>query len=213
MFDSYKAEHEKILQDRLIRRAEQYLDLKRWMFKLNYKSYSNGYVAIYDSSFCRLRCSLSLDPRDKDDTIGISYGRSHAPDENNYIVYQGKNCQVWHDFLMGYVGQFLDGITPHKLARARIEHISIPSRARKAFEENAMGKELRSPVWGLRLEEFAWEYYGNDLFELFDIRRSEKWEEYRHFLIELYNELIKNPNEKKILDERPQWKPFPWQVC
>jgi hypothetical protein len=213
MYDLYKEENEQILQERLIAPVEQYLDLNQWGFELQYKNSRDGYVAIYNSPSCRLRCSLSHDPRDKDDTITFEYSRIHAPDEEYYMVYQGENCLAWHAFYLGHVGQFLDGIEPRILARARIEQTNLLSQASKTFEESESSKGLRNPIWGLRLEAFIWDYYGNSLFELFDVRHPQKWAAYRRYLTEFYNELSTDPLWKKELAEWPDWKPFPWQVC
>ena len=213
MFDLYKEDNERIIQERLIALVEEYLNLAQWEFKLRYKSYIKGYVAIYSSPSCLLRCSLSHDPRDKYDAITFEYGRKHAPNEEYYMVYQEENCLAWHAFLRNYVGQFLDGVEPRTLARARIEHIDMPSEGRKRFEESEKAKGLLSPIWGLQSEAFIWEYYGRNLFEQFDLRYPKKWAEYRKFLAEFYDELSTDSNWKKRLDEWPKWKPLPWQVC
>jgi hypothetical protein len=206
-------EAKKILQEGLVQRLEQNLDLNQRGFVLSYKSHQNGYVVIYDSPKCRLRSYLSRDPRDKDDTIGISYGRSHAPDEEAYYVYLGENCLAWHHFIGSYIGQFLDGTSPQELAHARMENLWVPCNGEKEFKEREIGNELRSPVWGLHLEQFFWNYYGDNLFNLFDLRYPQQWKDYRHFLREFYDEINKDPKQKAIYDNRPVWMPRPWQVC
>ena len=213
MFDLYNEDNERIIQERLIALVEKYLNPEQWEFKLQYKNYKKGYVAIYNSPSCRLRCSLSHDPRDKNDAITFDYGRKHAPDEEYYLKYQGENCLAWHAFLTNYVGQFLDGIEPQALARARIERTDMPSEGRKRFEEKEKANGLLSPMWGLQSEAFIWEYYGNNLFELFDMRYPKKWAAYRNFLTEFYTGLAQDFKWKKRLAEWPNWKPLPWQVC
>jgi hypothetical protein len=213
MHEHYKSEQEKILEERLIQIIEKFLDLKQWEFKLSYKSYKNSYVVIYDSPSCRLLCSLSHDPRDKKDSIAFNYGRSHAPNDNHYMVYRGENCHAWHSFTKDYIGQFLDGVKPRTLARARMGRINIPSRAREAFDRSKTNEELSGPIWGLQLTAFTWGYYGNSLFNLFDLSYPERWEKYRYFLSEFYDELSKEPTWKELFVDKPEWKPFPWQVC
>jgi hypothetical protein len=56
-------------------------------------------------------------------------------------------------------------------------------------------------------------YYGDRLFNLFDMRHPEYWEGYRYYLRGLYDELNKDPKQKEIYDNRPEWMPQPWQVC
>lgn len=213
MLNLHKSENEEILQDRLINRVEDHLNLKHWGFTLDYKSYTNGYVAIYNSSICRVQFTLTLDQREKNDSITIEYGRSHAPNDKNFMVYQGENCLAWHDLFLGYVGQFLDGVAPHDLAHARIERKRFPSKARKAFDDNGIGIGSQSPIWGLQIEHFTWEYYGEKLFTLFDLNNSSQWNAYISFLFDFYTELKTDPVEKKIIDKRPSFKPLPWQVC
>ena len=105
MREIFNLDNEQIIQQYLIKPVEQYLDLERWGFKLSYASYQNGYEVIYDSSRCRLSCSLDFDPRDEDDSILTSYGRLHAQNEERYMRYQGEKCKIWHDIVIGYVGQ------------------------------------------------------------------------------------------------------------
>ena len=129
------------------------------------------------------------------------------------MIYQGEKCEAWHDIVTGYVGQFLDGMSPRELGSLRNKRIRVPCQAIIKFEEEWSGKGLHSPIWGLMLDQSFWDYYGEHLFELFDLRQSKLWDEYRQFLQELYIELQKNPKTKARLDKKPDWKPYPWQVC
>jgi hypothetical protein len=70
-----------LLHDRLITRLENIIDLRRWGFKIAFTESQPNYVVVYNSSRCRIRCYLSVDKRDGEFT-GISYGRSHAPNDN-----------------------------------------------------------------------------------------------------------------------------------
>ena len=209
----FTLDREQVIQEYLIQPVEQYLDLERWGFKLNYITQPRGYVVIYDSNYCRLRCSLSFDPRDEYDSILTSYARLHAPDEEWYMVYKDEKCEAWHDIVIGYVGQFLDGMSPHELGQLINKRIRVPCQATNKFEEEWLDKGLRNPIWGLMLDQSIWDYYDERLFELFDLQQSELWEKYRQFLQELYIELQKDPIRKAQLEDKPDWKPYPWQVC
>ena len=209
----FSLDREQVIQEYLIQPVEQYLDLERWVFKLSYIKQPRGYVVIYDSNYCRLRCSLSFDPRDEYDSILTSYARLHAQNEERYLIYQGEKCEAWHSIITDHIGQFLDGMSPRELGQLRNKRIWVPCQAESKFEEEWLDKDLSNPIWGLMLNQAVWDYYGERLFELFDLRQSELWEEYRQFLQELYIELQKDPKRKAQLEDKPEWKPYPWQVC
>jgi hypothetical protein len=46
-----------------------------------------------------------------------------------------------------------------------------------------------------------WQYYGKRLFELFDLRQPDLWQEYREFLKEVYDIKGRNPAIKPPMDK------------
>ena len=63
-------------------------------------------------------------------------------------------------------------------------------RVMEQFQQSELGKSLtgvrRQPEWLIRMHAAVWEYYGNRLFELFDLRHPELWDEYTQFTKEFY---------------------------
>jgi hypothetical protein len=172
-----------------------------------------NYVFLYDSSSCRVRSYLSFDIRDGA-YLGISYGRMHAPNTDMYLEWNGKKQIAWHQFVAGYIGPFLDGIPVDDLAQIEMKkRYSYISKAEDLFRSSEESKKLNGVDWTLGFEATIWDYYGDQLFNLFDIRIPKNWEEYCRFMESLYNELKTNQKEKETLEKRPDWMPYPWQVC
>ena len=201
------------LHDRLINRLEKFLVFKRWGFNIAYMELQPNYVVVYNSTRCRIRCYLSVDKRDGE-FIGISYGRSHAPNDSLYLDWQGEKQIAWHQFVIGYIGPFLDGIPPQEMAKTEKEQrYRYKSIAGELFEKSGESDMLKGTEWAMGFEGSVLNYYGDRLINLFDMRHPEYWEDYRCYLRGLYDELNKDSKQKEIYDNQPEWMPQPWQVC
>jgi hypothetical protein len=62
-----------------------------------------------------------------------------------------------------------------------------------------MDQEL--PELTLAMHKSIWKTYGQNLFELFDLRRPDLWEQYRKFLKEYYDIKGRSPNIHPPLDQ------------
>ena len=59
----------------------------------------------------------------------------------------------------------------------------------------------RQLEWTAEMHKAIWQYYGNRLFELFDLRRPDLWQQYREFLKEVYDIKGRNPAIKPAMDK------------
>ena len=173
----------------LTSKVEKVIDMNRWGFKLTYSKsseYANGYPlhkVIYDSEWCRVNFSAYQrrnSPPDMYD-LHVRYGRIHALDESEKMIWQGEECHCWHSLGSIHL-YFLEGLSPS-------ETLKHPNLA--VFEEarsNTYDK-IRSELGEfspIHRESVIWEHYGLRLFELFDLRRPDLWDKYRNFLKEYY---------------------------
>lgn len=161
--------------------AENFLDLNSWSFKETYRSI-NPAKLIFDSEWCRL--NIIWDGWDylAGSTISIRYGRLHAPSDKAIMIWNHEECYCWHD--VDHALHFLDGRSPNDAVNMIYSHpILLPF-----FEEETRKKFHRQqPEWLARMHAAIWQHYGRSFFELFDLRRSDLWEQYRIFLKEFYD--------------------------
>jgi hypothetical protein len=179
----------------MTRVAQSFLDLDLWGFKESYRSAKSAEV-IYDSEWCRISFIWGgWDPMGGNN-INIRYGRLHAPTEKAVMVWNGEECHSWHRVEYGL--HFLDGRTASDAARLRYSH-SITS---PFYEEEFRHKfSRRQPEWLVHMHATIWQHYGKRLFELFDLRRPDLWEQYRHFLTEVYDIAGRSPAIRPPLDK------------
>jgi hypothetical protein len=96
------------------------------------------------------------------------------------MIWNGRNCYCWHRFDVFY---FLEGLSPSEAAHQLYE--DIPPIA-QFIQQNKENLSIWSNIEGAaRMESFIWEYYGNSLFDLFDLRRPDLWEKYMIYIKEL----------------------------
>ena len=119
------------------------------------------------------------------------------------MIWNGQTCRCWHNILDPL--RFLDGLSPSEAYnQAKIEK-QLPIIARK-FRQSELGKRLLNeypPKAAIALQSVLWGHYGQMLFELFDQRRPNLWEEYRIFLKEYY----------RLLEMRASYGPPYENVC
>jgi hypothetical protein len=185
--------------------AQDYLDLERWTFqestRLTELSDKKEPAVIYDSQWCRMRIKFAewTPPHQSIDyAIRIYYGRLHAPNYMSTMIWNGEECWCWH--LVSKELHFLDGQTPEYTAKNILSHDLL-----RKYRETVSSKDLRHKLveWEIRKHAYIWEHYAPQLFELFDLRRSDLWEKYQLFLRQVYD--IKGRN--------PAIHPSPDKVC
>jgi hypothetical protein len=84
--------------------------------------------------------------------------------------------------------RFLDHLTPAQAYKQAVMDSRLPPAIREFRGSNYWKKLQREypPKATIVMHSILWEHYQNRLFELFDLRRPELWEEYREFLTEYY---------------------------
>jgi len=194
-------------QEELIERSDHHLKLTQRGFRASYLIPETVGV-IFNSEWCRVKISLyHPGPSLSDDELRISYGRLHAPDLEPYMIWNGEKCRCWQDisFLCLF---FLEGYSPREVESA---FDSVPFL--REYEQSEEGARLRREApaeFGFRLHALILERYGQRLFDLFDLRRPELWEQYRQFLKEFYKHKNWQPESAEH-----GWipRPAPWLVC
>ena len=175
--------------------AQSFLDLSSWGFTESYRSAKSGNL-IYDSELCRLNLVWGGWDYGGGNIISIYYGRLHAPNEEPTMMWHGEECRCWHD--VDYALHFLDKRTPVDAAKFSYSHpITDPfyeEEFRKSFSR-------RQPEWLAQMHAAIWRYYGKRFFELFDLRRTDLWGQYQHFLKEVYDMKGRRPHTKPPLDK------------
>ena len=184
---------------------ETYLDFPRWGFEVSLTDFSQwgNPKVIFDAEWCRVSFHFSKQRLQMQDKLYIQYGRRHAPDFTATIFWQGEECHCWHHYRWRPI-EFLDGLTPQE-AVDQEDWPPVP----QAFRDSEEGKRLAveyQPEFSLRLQSILWEQYGERLFELFDLRQPDLWEEYRKFVEEYYRLTNNKPSNKN---------PFPplYKIC
>jgi hypothetical protein len=172
----------------LVHLIEENLDVKRWNFQLSFSDFSkmSGQKVIYDSSYCRVSFSFSRQRLPEYDELHIEYGRLHAPNEGAFMDWQGQKCHSWHRVLVPL--RFLDGLSPQEAVEQVKIYNQLPVGV-KDFNASDIGTKLQAeyhPKYVIVLQSAVWNYYGQRLFDLFDLRRPDLWEEYRKYLKEYY---------------------------
>jgi hypothetical protein len=179
--------------------AKTRLPLNRWNFNESYRSKKEGRL-IFDSQWCRMKLVWSGWEMYGGNTISVYYGRLHAPDDSQKMKWKGEECHCWHR--EGLALHFLDERTPKYAASTIHDHALI-----QEYRESELGKSLggkrRQPEWLVRMQAMIWGHYAPRLFELFDLRRPELWEQYRQFVKEVY----------AIKGMIPEIKPAEDKVC
>ena len=130
--------------------------------------------------------------------MNINYGRLHAVFDDLYLLWNGEKCHCWHS--VAYVLHFLDGLSPDEIAGKNYRRPKIMEQ----FRQSQVGQSLRGrthqPEWLTRMHAAIWNHYGLRLFEVFDLRRPELWEQYRQFMKSLYDIEGRSPNINPPLD-------------
>ncbi len=203
-------EDERIRKEReeLIERVQKHLPIEKWDFTLSYVSPDSNEI-IFDSEWCRFSVYLygGRYPIPSEEELRIRYGRLHAPDIYPYMVWGGEKCHCWHRSPELFF--FLEGYSPKDIVDKNWEFVPAIRQNWSSEEETDLRRRHHSE-FVLKLEALLWERHGQHLFELFDLRCPELWEQYRQFLKETYN----NKNwQPQPLRKGQTSKPLPWLVC
>jgi hypothetical protein len=157
------------------------LKVDSWGFKESYYSAQTGNL-IFNSEWCRVNFIWGGWDQNGGNTMHIHYGRSHAANESEVMLWKGEECHCWHD--IDHPLNFLDGLHPPDIVKQYYSHpITDPfykDKIRKKFDR-------RQPEWTAEMHLAIWQHYGNRFFELFDIRQSDLWQRYQIFLKEFYD--------------------------
>ena len=181
---------EKEYQD-LTQLLEQFLDFKRWGF---IKSYSHiaedrSIIVIYNSEWCRVSFSVGGGDRYGGREMGVSYGRLHASNYRGTIIWKGEECWCWHRVYDALY--FLDELSPQEAVDQLRIHKQWPHIAEQ-FRQSEIGLSLVKSrpykwiEWNIRLHAAIWSHYGQKLFELYDLRQPDLWEQFVLFNKECY---------------------------
>lgn len=184
----------------MVRVAETFLPLKRWGFKQGAFLALNIARVIYDSEWCRIMFLWNGSPYFSTESVGIYYGRLHAPNDNFIMTWKGERRTCWQrvdDSL-----NFLDGLSPQEAANQTLMH-GLSPRIIGDFMRLDFVKDMPLTEWEARLHSAIWEHYGQKLFELFDLRHPELWEKYTQFVREFH----------KVLDLDHDFDPPPDKIC
>ena len=169
---------------KMIQVAETFLPLEQWGFQYSKRLVKLYSDVIYNSEWCRVKFMWLGTDLYGGDTIAIFYGRLHALDDEKIMTWNGEKCYCWHSVENSL--NFLDGMSPQEAVEAKRKW----PRVMEQFQQSELGKSLtgvrRQPEWLIRMHAAVWEYYGNRLFELFDLRHPELWDEYTQFTKEFY---------------------------
>jgi hypothetical protein len=179
------------------RLAQNHLDLVKWGFKESYSSSRSGNL-IYDSELCRVNLVWGGWDYIGGNSISMYYGRLHAPNEKATFRWNGEECYCWHRF--EHALHFLDGHTPVYHSKMLYTHSLIEEYENSQVAQKLKGKNSQ-PEWLVRMHAMVWEHYAPRLFELFDLRRPDLWEQYRQFLKQVYDIKGRSPNIKPSLDQ------------
>ncbi len=144
---------------------------------------------LYQSKQCKLRIQSLRDRPHDGIELYVHYGRLHAPLDKDVIEWNNDKCYCWHSLLNGQVLNFLDGVSPIDLVSGDY----VTPRGYKEFSESNKEAKWWSPPKSLsKRHAFLWKYYGQRLFNLFDLNYPNLWDDYRNFLKDYY----KQYNEK-----------------
>ena len=177
----------------LVQGLESVFDFQQWKFQHTYTRVSENsspYV-IYASEWCKVRFALKGGDMHRPNEMSVDYGRLHAPDDDKYFVWNNEKCRAWHR--VNEALYFLDGLSLKEVAEKRQVRHEFPDSIQQ-FRNSELGQKVLpdgyQTVEGVaRLHFSIWECYGIRLFELFDLRRPDLWDQFTPFLSEYHKSL------------------------
>lgn len=167
--------------EEMTRIADDFLNLTGRGFKISFRSEKPGKL-IYDSEWCRISLIWGGWDQAVGNSMYIRYGRLHAPNEKNTMLWQGEECRCWHE--LDYILHFLDKRTPAEAAALDVSHPITDAFYKTEIKQK---NQRRQPEWIAEMQKTIWDKYGQQLFDLFDLRQPELWQRYRQFLKDIYD--------------------------
>jgi hypothetical protein len=198
-----RAEFPKIFQV-----IETYLKPENRGFELVYSGLSsnNSATILYQSNQCKLRIRCNRDRPFDPLELSVTYGRLHAPIDEDVMEWNGKKCHCWHGFSTKTLLPFLDGLSSAEAIELKY------SRIEEEFFKSGRDKDWAAPEIFAREHAMIWEHYGQGFFDLFDLNRPDLWEEYAAFLKEYYEIDSKKTKIVKAIFNGVRY-PFLQNVC
>ncbi len=156
--------------------VERYLDLDRWGFAPTRLRISDVAV-IYDSPRCRVKLWPTFNFEPGEGAVYCEYGQLDVPDEPEPEDF--RKGKTWDTINSQEYYWFLEGYTPEQALESWRAGLGWP--AWQAFLDSELGRTLHGIEWWAAGHGFLWEYYGERLFSLFDLRQPERREAYWRF--------------------------------
>ncbi len=185
----YRLEQNKRDYEELLGLINKNVDLKMWGFVQTYSRIvaDTFPLIIYDNQWCRVRfeynwvdyAGLSIFKRE----AKIRYGRLHATNDGGYILGPNEKKAIgWHA-LRYYVINFLDNLSPQEVVDGKGRDPRVINKFERTGLAWVLPEESRigGTIVELRLHNRIWEYYGQKLFDVFDLRNPELWIKYVQF--------------------------------
>lgn len=159
---------------------EKDMALEEWGFNkvLRLPNDKQGFAVIYDSEHCRVKFLLHGSDYGPVFASSIYYGRLHAADQEPFINWNGEKCRCWHSGsnILTLTLPFFEAMSPSEIAMQKVDFWQ--SREKSFGVDHPSSDYIEYP---LKLHSKIWERYGKNLFNLFDLRHPELWEEYSTF--------------------------------
>ena len=163
----------------MIELAERFLPLSEFGFQTSEVLTEPDARVIYDSEKCRIKLFWERWDMYVGDTIIVDYGRLHALSDNSIMTWNGEEYYCWHHpykFL-----DFLDGLPPLEASQNAFPRFI--SELSKLGLENKYSTQYEKQ---LSMNAAIWQHYGQRLFDLFDLRQPDLWNQYTDFLLQYY---------------------------
>jgi hypothetical protein len=191
----------------LIQTLERHLDFNLWGFKIVHSGMlsQNPPYIIYQSEQCLIRFSWRQDRPYVEPAIYCTYGRLHAPFDEDAMVWNRRKYYCWH--ALNGILNFLDGLSPTEISISGY----VAPRALRGFYESNKGNIGSLGEYTAKLQASIWNHYGKQFFDLLDLRRPDLWERYSIFL-KKYHE---HSDEQAKLEGHRPFIPEPplYMVC
>jgi hypothetical protein len=113
---------------------------------------------------------------DQSDVLSIQYGRLHAADKEDTILWKRELHHCWHHVSLALC--FLDGMSTEDAAKILWNHPIMTK-----YKESNAGSQATIEAG---MHAIIWERYGQRLFQLFDLRRPDLWDNYSIFIKQVY---------------------------
>lgn len=169
----------------------KYLNFERWDFKVVNDGLPHQYPGIFlRSEYCMIKILTIQDRPLEEPDVFFKYGRLHAPLNRDTMIWNGEKHYCWHS--IDKVLLFFEELS---LADTKNMMFKKPRIMKEIYELNK-SKGWKPGEYAALEQSLIWEKYGQRLFNLFDLRQQNLWNEYADFLKEFY----------KIQDEKIRLK-------